>query len=255
MLYWYLNLERRPDRDKKQRAHLIEKEYPEDIITRIEAVDREHYPSPMTLAMAAADDGFPQFQKLPILQHHIAFWGLNWSYMRALRDIAHQEETVVLALDDWGLSFYYSHFQILLEEIPDFDIAQISWNVHDLRPMMCQEFSKNWRRGIPSTGQDIVVFTPRGANALLEECLIQPYHAAEVVIQLLSRYSDEVVNCYSFKNPAAAIVGLDDQHDNMVDLCYQGNYHKDGYRVTDATAVPTESTPRVKSLRQRLESR
>ena len=242
MLYWYLNLERRPDRNETQLAHLKKQQYPDDVVTRIEAKDRESYSSPMILAADAADDGFPEFQKIPTRDSHIAFWALNWTYMRTLKKIAEQDQPVCLALDDWGTSFSYEHLLKLLEEIPDFDIAQVSWNVHDRYQTVCEDASEHWRRGAPSTGMDIVVFSPKGAKALLTECRKQPQNAAEVIIRLMAVWNDEI-NIYSYKDPAGAIVGLDSvQNDNMVDVCYQGNYHKNGEHVSDRAV--TEPKPK-----------
>ena len=253
MRYWYINLERRPDRDAKQREHLRTHGYPDAIVRRIEAKDREAYSSPMILAAAAADDGFPQFQELPIIGHHIEFWGLNWTYMAALREIQKQPEKVILALDDWGTSVDYAGFQEILEEIPDFDIAQVAWNVHDPYQSLCEEASEHWRHGIASTGQDITVFSPLGASVLLDACEKHPENAAEVTLKILALHSPDI-RIYCFKDPASMIVGLDsEQNDNMVDICYQGNYHRNGVRVSQTI---TDSKPkRIKSFRHRIQER
>ena len=249
MLYWYLNLPHRTERDQKQKAHLNDKKYPMDIVTRIESKNREDYASPMALAEAAAADGFPQFQKYPIISHFINFWGINWTYMNALKQIADQDETVLLALDDWGTSFEYNELQELLKEIPDFDIVQLTWDVSDKNPKECEDASEHFKKGIATTGQELNIYTPKGAKWMLTECENQPCLAAEMLIQNANNHLQKV-NVYHYKNPSEACVGLDNEiNDNMVDVCYQGNYHRNGSPVKQQYKKPAQKqTTNVKAV-------
>ena len=237
LLYYFGNLARRPDRNQAMQTRLKVLGFPEENVHRCEAMDREHYPSPMALAEDAAQDGFPCFNLTPkdienIRFFAINYWALNWTYMRNLREIANQEHNAILSHDDWGPSVKYSSYLKLLEEILNFDIGQVQWNIHSTeykRPT--SQYSEHWNRGIASTGQDLSIFTPRGAEWMLDICQKRFQDTAETLIFNYAYGAD--IDIFHFRDPDSIIKSVDGYQINNATVMsgnrmYQDNYDKNG---------------------------
>lgn len=236
MQYWYINLARRPDRHNELQKMLQERNFP--TIRRLEAMDREDYDSPTALAEAAARDGLPTFLDAPT-NVHIMYWAGNWSYMRALREIADQDEVVMLSLDDWCPSYQYEECLKLLEERPDFDLLQFSWDMN-AKDREYAQASEHWCHNIRTQGQEIVAYTPKGAAWLLERCKQTPALAAENLIYHCCY--DYHVKLYHHHDPPSAVIGIKGHeiNDNTTETCYQGNYNQEGERLTPETPTHIE---------------
>ncbi len=178
MLFWYINLNRRPDRNERMLEALQKAEVPVDKIRRIAAKDREDYNAYRALADAAVKDGFTCFRSEK--ERHIQFQANTWSCLRALRDISNQDKTILLSEDDYYLKITYPHLQEILTEIPDFHIAMMAYT--RIR-RICPDYSKHWLKGIPASGAGMNIFTPTGAKWLLETCTAHFPKTPETVIR------------------------------------------------------------------------
>lgn len=166
MKVWYINLDRRPDRNEAMLRNLKAAEVLEENIRRLEAKDREAYNSYRALADDAVRDGFECFNDKK--ERHTQVHANTWSYLRALEQIAAQEETVLLMEDDYFLKITYSRLEELLAEIPDFNIAML-FNTRLRRE--CPDYSPHWVKGIPGSGTGCNILRPDGARWYLNQCM------------------------------------------------------------------------------------
>ncbi len=234
MLYFYGNLDRRTDRNTAMQKRLQSLGFSD--VYRFSANDREDYASPMELAAAAAADGFACWEDVLPERHEdlrfygIRFWALNWTYMQMLRAAANQDAVVLISHDDWAPSKSYDTFIEQLKEIPNFDIAQVQWDIHSTKYLrLCHPASKHWKYCVASTGQDVSVFTPAGAKWMLDRCAERPFETAETLIFNCGYGTD--IYIYHHKDPDAVMKSLDGYNvsDAMTDgPWYQGNYGEGG---------------------------
>ena len=259
MLYWYINLDRRQDRDKGMRDCLKSKKFPNKIIQRHKAMDRESYTSPTALASDALGDNFPCFMEVSeegsFGVYGIQYWGMIWTYMRVLREIADQNEIVIFSHDDWGPRLTYEAYLALILEIKDFEIAQVAWNWGDpIYKRPTYPYSDHWARHIESIGQDFTIYTPSGAAWMLEQC---QKHFPDTPETVIFNCSYRLVYAYHFLKPDMAvqpIPGSEINDCNIQEPCYQGNYFVNGQRVEDVCVedVCVEEKPaKVVSNRKR----
>ena len=178
MEVWYINLKRRPDRNSAILKAFQEAEVPKEQIRRLEAKDRDVYASPKALAADAIADGFTCFGTDKT--RHTKFYGYTWSYLRALREIANQSETVLLIEDDKALNIKYQNLQEMLSEIPDFNIAHLGYS--RIR-RQCPDFSQHWVKGILASGNSCTIFKPEGARWMLKKCIETFPKTPETVIR------------------------------------------------------------------------
>lgn len=166
MQIWYINLDRRLERNTAVLKNLEKFGVPTDRIQRLQAKDRDAYDSYDALAADAVEDGFSCFRTTKM--RHKQIHGHTWSYLRALRDVAAQSETVMLMEDDQALKITYQRLQSILAEIPDFNIAMLT---HSRIRRICPDFSEHWVTGIPASGTTCNILKPEGARWYLDTCM------------------------------------------------------------------------------------
>ena len=178
MQVWYINLARRMDRNESMLKSLEEFEVPKHVIRRLEGKDRDIYASHKALANAAVADGFRCFESEKT--RHLIHWGATWAHLSALREVANQSDAVMVIEDDKRLEVKYDEFLTWLDEIPDFNIAQVGYS--RIRKE-CPSFSEHWVKGILANGTSCNIFKPVGARWFLDKCMSEFPKTPETVIR------------------------------------------------------------------------
>ena len=118
-------------------------------------------------------DGFPIFEIYLTEAKNDKEWlylAAHWSYLRALRWIAKQKETVLLMEDDWILIKNFYSLLKIYQEIPSADIVQLTWNTDETLANPVKQVSPHWCQGSKSKGTSANIYTPKGAQMLLNDC-------------------------------------------------------------------------------------
>lgn len=195
MNIWYINLDRRPDRDRSMKANLRAKGVPEDRIVRFTATDRDAYENPASLINYGISVGFQEFYQCLNHKGIHQFLGYMISYFRALRRIAdlgltyhNESQDVLLMEDDYHIKEDYSDLCASWEELPrqNLKLAMIGYNVWgaDMKRDL-PKFNDTWNIGPPSNGNSANIYTPEGAAYVLAECKKKMDTTPECVIQHL----------------------------------------------------------------------
>lgn len=205
MFIWYINLTRRQDRHRSLQKNLRQQGVPQFAIRRFFATDRDAYDTPDALIDHAVEIGYPEFEKC---RHHTGihqFLGYMISYFRALREIAEQSDTVLLMEDDYHLAETYSEIIEAFEELlPPVRIAMLGYNAgsEDYKENL-PIFNQTWQHGAPANGNSANIYTPEGADFLLQLCRSKMDTTPECVIQQIPT---EIPGVYARRRNQIAII-------------------------------------------------
>ena len=203
-----LNLARRKDRRLSFSLHLNEHGY-DGHIRFWQAIDRQAYGSRRELIQDAIDTDYPAFKALLDLPDETSHWDAYlWSYLRCLREIASQEDYVLLFEDDMGISMVWDEFIAYINQLPtDLNFALLNYN-HDLNMQHNLEpYCQGFEVGCKSNGTSAVLYSPQGAELLHKTILIDCATTPEMHI-----HANDFPNTYS-ANPVC-IVSLPEAGDS-----------------------------------------
>lgn len=195
----YINLDRRPDRRKALVQNLYEMDVPPHKIFRCTATDRDMYETPAQMVQAAAAMGYPEFQINLYEKTHLKYLGYMISLFRALDWAADQKENVLIMEDDYRLiEPYHTICHSLGELINPINVAMLGWNKNakDVRECLGLSQQSIWQYGTPSNGNQGNVYSPEGAQFILDTCKAGLPTTPEVVIKELDISTPR---CYSRK--------------------------------------------------------
>ena len=186
MEVWYINLDRRPDRDVSIRENLFLYAVPPNRIRRFNAIDRDDFETPEDLVASAVKDGFPQFGEVLEHSYILQYTGYMFSYLRALRAIGSSSCPVLLMEDDYHLCESYGEIcRSLVDLDAGWKMAMLGYNISEdslvSRPRLAD--SDYWQLGAPSNGNSANIYSPLGAGFVLEKCLSDMQTTPECVIQ------------------------------------------------------------------------
>lgn len=207
----YINLDFQPERNFYMRAMLTGMDCPLDSIIRFPAKAGKNYPDKQSICRAAAADGFPFFERiwektwmtLPCL-------GLQWSWCAALRVIAAGEDITLLMIDDYTLRKEWWAFRGLVGCIDeDLKILQVSqWYPHFedngrlgklVSPRFIRHYNELLNYGFNGAGDGLIIYSPAGAEMMLQWLSEDPYFLPEIQVYLKSQ--TEIEGCFSVKFP------------------------------------------------------
>lgn len=137
--YYYINLQKRRDRDLFMRWTLGAMHFDAREVHRFDAIDGSRYKTVKTIATAAAKE-FRFLEKLidtpiedingPVRDNNPRNIAIQWTWCRLLKMLSTTLEKGDYALcgtDEINLTRLKSDFQRILEKIPDLDILQVCW--------------------------------------------------------------------------------------------------------------------------------
>ena len=153
-------------------------------IVRLAAKDtREYDNNKEAICEAAIQDGFDFFEIIlgrlgDFPKSAPGEFAWLWTYCRSLRFLMRDRKTTLLMIDDFTLRQTFWEFQYLVGSIDDpLKILQIeSWLPHeeqiykdiDVRPRNLRLYNNNLFHGLYGAGDSALIFTPAGAELMLE---------------------------------------------------------------------------------------
>ena len=165
---FYMNLDRRPDRNEWFLNEMEAAGVPMDIVERVAAKDWKDYSDTDSLLEAIQADGFAlevgEIDKNPLL---LGTWACSWTYCCCLKKIIESRKKTLLLQDDMAINMPFDKFLKKLEafsNMQDLWAIQLDWvDVPELRPNVCVPFDQDWMYGIRGCSDRAVIYTHWGA--------------------------------------------------------------------------------------------
>ena len=197
---YYMNLDRRADRNAFFRRHLEELGTDMSLVHRFSSHDGMAYSSVEALCEAAVKDGFPQLSEAH--GTGLGSMGCLWTFRSVLRLIQASDDIAMVFIDDCYVKQPIAEFNTLLSYIPsaDFRILQIDYWFPDEMDSTnqepdilesCPDICRNFR----GAGDKITIFSPAGADFLLSEMDKLPLYFPENILYEL--IPQRPYGCYS----------------------------------------------------------
>lgn len=208
MKHYYINLDRREDRNFLFRGAMAAQGVSVNDLIRVPARDIEKYQERKDICNAAIDDGFEEFFTFQKDDGDIGKGHLicSWSIMRAWRMIADSDETAMQWVDDYALSGNISEIERVVATLDDLNIVQLSW--HDRPDFFVSNAKKSqikydiWREydispkcpdfyeGSKGCSDWVIILSPDGAQFLLDYMAMFPFIYTELAIFASSCHVD-----------------------------------------------------------------
>ena len=208
----YINLDSQPERNFYMRAMLTGMDCSLDSIIRFSAKAGKNYPDKESICEAAAADGFPFFEGIwEKTWMTLSCLGLQWSWCAALRAIAEDEDITLLMVDDYTLRKEWWKFRELVgcidEDLKILQVAQWYPHLEDeglaklVRPRFIRHYNELLNYGFNGAGDGIMIYSPAGAEMMLQWLSEDPYSLPE--LQVYYKSQTEIEGCFSVKFPYA----------------------------------------------------
>lgn len=229
-----LSLKRRMDRRCAMLGHLTTKlvDVPLDHIRFFPANDGAGYESVEDVVASAAEDGFPQYEKIVkdnpyfAAQSRIA---TDWSWCQAMRYIAHAPEAdgmhedtsiapTLFLFDDMRLNYNFYMLECVIQMVMERPGPFHALQLHCYRWPWDPEQENYWmdgflQEGFGGRGDYGLVLTPEGAQRLLDFHFEEPFDTVNNDLAILSKPGERNIGFYSVRQNIVDVSEWDFEND------------------------------------------